>query len=64
LRMFKLGSAALLDSLASGCPLFNELGEVIGLLTIKEADPARPARPPVFAVSGEMLRQLLTVASE
>jgi molecular chaperone DnaK len=57
LRLFQVGLAAAAGM--SGSPLFNALGEVVGVLTVKERGAGSQESTSCFAITADALRDLL-----
>jgi molecular chaperone DnaK len=60
IRLFKVGLRV--PARYSGGPLFNDLGEVVGILTIKERAGESAAEEPCFAQTADSLESLLVAA--
>ena len=60
MRLFKVGLCV--PSQHSGGPLLNDLGEVVGILTVKERSSEPKADEPCFAQTIESLEPLLAAA--
>ncbi len=60
IRLFKVGLQV--PARYSGGPLLNDLGEVVGLLTLKEEAGGPAAEEPCFALTADSLEPLLAAA--